>query len=63
MSDNELNEEEKNIQQNINDKSSNVSQPNDKSKAKPMVRCIFCEKLENQFQRKNLQKNLIKKKV
>jgi len=49
MSDNELNEEEKNIQQNINDKSSNVSQPNDKSKAKPMVRCIFCEKLENQF--------------
>ena len=53
MSDNESNEEEKKIQQINNDKNSITKQSNDISKAKPMIRCIFCEKLENQFRHSN----------
>ena len=48
MQDKETNYEEKKEYQNNNDKSS-LNQINDNSKVKPIVRCIFCNKLENQF--------------
>ena len=48
MQDKETNYEEKKEYQNNNDKSS-LDQINDNSKVKPIVRCIFCNKLENQF--------------
>ena len=33
----------------------NISNVNNKSSGKPVVKCIFCEKLENQFSRSNIQ--------
>ena len=48
MQDKETNYEEKKEYQNNNDKSS-LDQINDNSKVKPIVRCIFCNKFENQF--------------
>ena len=49
MSDNESNKEEVNTSQTNSKK--NLNQSNNNSKVKPMARCIFCEKLENQFRR------------
>ena len=34
---------------------------NKKSKAKPIIKCIFCEKLETQFGRSRIQQNKKKK--
>ena len=56
MSENESNNEEEKISRYKDDKN-NVDQYNNNTKIKPFVRCIFCEKLENQFRHKDSDSN------
>ena len=56
MSENESNNEEEKISRYKDDKT-NVDQSNNNTKIKPFVRCIFCEKLENQFRHKDSDSN------